>query len=838
MAAVLAVDDVELGRRLAMKLLTEERILLEPSLTSRFLREAQILARLDHPGIVPLHELGVDPDGQPYFTMKFVDGRTLEDLGTEIRSFEDGWTRVAAVRLLLHVCEAVAYAHGKSVVHRDLKPANIMVGGPGEAYVMDWGIARVLGGSEVEGGRAAQNGTVATMPELTDGDVLGTPLYMSPEQALGQPVDVRSDVYSLGAVLYWLLSGSAPYESERGKDGSRSVLELVRSGPPESIATLAAKAPPELHAICEKAMNREPEGRYADAAELAGDLRAYLENRVVRAHQSGAIAEFRKWVGRNRGFAVALGAVVAGLVVGVVLLVAWNEQVRQKNERISEARVTTLLANAALLGRQGDWRAALEACGDAREAGGSVVLTLFEEARCHAALFDRARLVEILRRLESRDDLGDERARVELRLAADGLRDASQESAQLDRIRAALSEGLPAADDAYGRSLIAATTADARVHLTEALRREPFHFEALSSLYWLEFLSGDFESAQRLSQVFRRVYPDHPAPLLQDVLRSIVERRVSETARLQLAPYEHGLGAPAMALLAELSGSAVPKLTELDLTDQASLFDPEPLTWMAEDFPNRPDVYLALASAVPPLPPLRRAWVRAITALGDLTVVLADPGLTETAHDQAAKSAYDELVQADEIHPDAAFEYFAGHLATLFRSPETHSGKISDDVGTGQAFASAIHHYAASIDQDSLFPLVRNQAIGCLFYAQRGLSARIDPDYEPAARKSLRLLVDEPRLSAGSYSILVYNAMALEEHRLALRLVDRWMELAPDHIEPLLASARRALEVGEYRAAIVSAELVLEEDKSNDEAMAIREQAKERALEWASTLRD
>src|SRR5262249_53751561 len=217
------------------------------------------------------------------FTMRLVKGRTLKDVFDLTHAGQEGWTRTRALNVMLRVCETMAYAHSKKVIHRDLKPANIMVGRYGETYVMDWGLARVMDREDNHDIRVTDDLTASRSvihteldqarredpdsPLMTmDGDVIGTPSYMAPEQASGQinRVGPRSDVYSTGAMLYHLLTGQLPYWPPGTRLSQRTILGLVVQGPPKPIEQLKKDVPAELTAICEKAMAREPEDRYAD----------------------------------------------------------------------------------------------------------------------------------------------------------------------------------------------------------------------------------------------------------------------------------------------------------------------------------------------------------------------------------------------------------------------------------------------------------------------------------------------------------------------------------------------------------------------------------------------
>ena len=358
MGAILRVWDEDLHRDLAMKVVigkssggeTPVELPPEPQQVARFVEEAQVTGQLDHPGIVPVHELGIDDHGGVYFTMRLVHGRELRRIFELVETGEEGWNTTRAVGVLLRVCEAMAYAHERGVLHRDLKPANVMIGRFGETYVMDWGLARVMGREEtkdirlrtepeqegsglVETDREREHETPHSPLVTMDGDVVGTPAYMSPEQAAGKIDELHapSDVYAVGAMLYQLLAGQPPYADQLDKPAPIAVWRLLVEGPPTPLERLAPQAHAELIAITERAMARDPKDRYPDMLALAEDLRAYLENRVVRAYRTGPWVEFTKWVQRNRATAAALGALVA--VIAGSGFALWAREQARSNER-------------------------------------------------------------------------------------------------------------------------------------------------------------------------------------------------------------------------------------------------------------------------------------------------------------------------------------------------------------------------------------------------------------------------------------------------------------------------------------------------------------------------
>ena len=322
---ILQAWDRDLQRELAMKVMLGEGR-PDPRSLARFLEEAQVTGQLEHPGIVPVYELGLDASGRVYFTMPLVRGQSFRQVCEQVHAGAADWSRTRALHVLLRVCEAMAYAHARGVIHRDLKPSNVLVGPFGETYVIDWGLARLVGeespashgAPRVRSTRRSEADESASSVLLTaEGDVVGTPAYMAPEQARGEQERVGPgvDVYAVGAMLYELLSGEAPHVGVSRDE----VLEHARSREPRALDELADDIPPELVAICARAMQREPERRYSDTAQLADDLRAFLELRVVSAYRTGAWVEGAMWVRRNRGLASALALVFASVVVGAAV---------------------------------------------------------------------------------------------------------------------------------------------------------------------------------------------------------------------------------------------------------------------------------------------------------------------------------------------------------------------------------------------------------------------------------------------------------------------------------------------------------------------------------------
>jgi len=267
MGTVYLAEDRELDRLVAVKVLNTPEV--TDGLRERMMREAQVIARLEHPGIVPVHDAGTLPDGRIFYAMKYVRGSRLDEYAAQGASLRDRLRKFQAV------CDAVAFAHAHGVIHRDLKPQNIMIGPYSEVLVMDWGVAKIR-----------DDPRQTAVFNTSDGTVIGTRNYMSPEQARGEvDIDERADIYSLGAVLKFLLTDQ--------------------------------KVSKPAKAICLKAMSQTPADRYATTSELSTDIGRLLDAEPVSAYRENALEKAGRWVGKNR-FLVLL--VLAYLLMRIFLI--------------------------------------------------------------------------------------------------------------------------------------------------------------------------------------------------------------------------------------------------------------------------------------------------------------------------------------------------------------------------------------------------------------------------------------------------------------------------------------------------------------------------------------
>jgi serine/threonine protein kinase/Flp pilus assembly protein TadD len=335
---VSVAHDTQLGRMVALKQI-KTRWADDVDARSRFLQEAQITGRLEHPGIVPVYALGFDASGRPYYAMRFIEGETLQEV---VKRFHakfpdpqaDHGERLLELRKLLgrlvDVCNAIDYAHNRGIIHRDLKPANIMLGRYGETLVVDWGLAKVIGGDklpplpfrEIAATGSGLTGTVM-------GAAIGTPAYMSPEQAAGRTDQLTSqtDIYSLGVTLYHLLTGRLPYEEE----SVSGVLEKIQSSLIQSPRHHSRWIPRPLEAICMKAMAPRADDRYPSTAALADDIERWLADEPIAAHEAGFVERTSRWLRHHRTFAMSFFvANVLGMIAILAGTYLWNQMQEDK----------------------------------------------------------------------------------------------------------------------------------------------------------------------------------------------------------------------------------------------------------------------------------------------------------------------------------------------------------------------------------------------------------------------------------------------------------------------------------------------------------------------------
>ena len=329
--------DTAVGREVALKTIRPERAGAEDA-RLRFVREARVTGRLEHPCVVPLYDLG-GGEAEPYYVMRFVSGKTLTEASAAYhRRRAEGRAGPLELNGLLDafvgVCRAVAFAHSRGVLHRDLKGQNVVVGDFGEVFLLDWGLAKVVGEADTPpaaGGAAGGDGEL-TLP----GAAVGTPAFMAPEVAADGTTTTASDVYGLGAILYSLLAGRPPYTGTTQEVMAR----LASATPPPAVSEFNAAAPAALVAVCRKAMAANPADRYASAEELATDVRRFLADEPVSAYREPWPAWAARWARRRRTAVVAAAVLVATAAVASTAAAGllYREEQKTEAERAKAAR--------------------------------------------------------------------------------------------------------------------------------------------------------------------------------------------------------------------------------------------------------------------------------------------------------------------------------------------------------------------------------------------------------------------------------------------------------------------------------------------------------------------
>ncbi len=370
---VFVARDEELGRDVAVKRIRQEYA-THSDLRARFMLEAEITGLIEHPGVVPVYGRGHDVQGCPFYAMRFIQGETLQQAivafhGAGPQRLEQGDTALELRRLLRHfvdVCNAMAYVHHRGVIHRDLKPENIMIGPYGETFVLDWGLAKIVGCDEdgplwSDRAVAADTACGTLRPPSADspiatqvGSAMGTLAYMSPEQAAGLVDQLRpaSDLYSLGAILYAILTGQPPIQGADLEAMRQNVL-LNRFPRPREVRP---GIPAPLEAVCVKATALDPQRRYQSAKELADEIEAWMADEPVHAWREPLRLRAARWVRRHRslvvGAAAAMLVATTSLLAGTVLLAKANQRVRHSEsvavQREQESRWNFQLARSAV----------------------------------------------------------------------------------------------------------------------------------------------------------------------------------------------------------------------------------------------------------------------------------------------------------------------------------------------------------------------------------------------------------------------------------------------------------------------------------------------------------
>lgn len=361
MGEVFVARDEDLRRNVAFKRMFAH-LAADPTLARRFVTEIQVTAQLDHPAIVPVYGIERGARGVEGYTMKLVRGRTLKEFILEARKYAeqgqlppDSLSLHARVELFLQFCEPVGYAHSRGVIHRDLKPDNIMVGPFGEVFVMDWGIARLIGGPE-----PLSEGQAADAEKTAFGVVIGTTSYMAPEQAEGrnEDMDGRSDLFSLGLILFEM---STLRRARPGAKGAEALI-AAQAGKVDPVLALSKRepVPRELAAIIRKATQKRRRDRYQTMQLLADDVRRFLRGEAVQAQSDTAMQRFARWIGKHRDTSAAIGlalvlfvfVIIGVTATGSFVALEVSRDAASRRERQLSTVIAAVSSQARLMDRQ------------------------------------------------------------------------------------------------------------------------------------------------------------------------------------------------------------------------------------------------------------------------------------------------------------------------------------------------------------------------------------------------------------------------------------------------------------------------------------------------------
>lgn len=517
-AVVWLAKDRQLNRQVAIKLIEEDRQRTDRTLLPRLMREARIVALIEHPGVVQIYEVG-EADGQTFIVEQYIQGA---DLATQLR---DGYQsdEQEAVRVVRDMALAAHAAHECGIIHRDIKPANILMDGENTPFLVDFGLAQL------------ENPNEATLTQ--QGDMLGTPAYMSPQQALGEHhlVDGRADVYSLGAVLFHLVAGRIPFGGS-----ALSVLDSVIHQPASSLFKAGTSVPRDLRTIIVRCMEKEPSSRYASAKLLAEDLSRYLDGEPILARPVGWLERSGKWMRRKPKTALAMACAVLLMAVLVGSLIQLRSVIHQKNraDRLKLQAELELVEKAIVGGQlakqRGRMTEAVDLLGSALEktdqAEPDVQLDLVE---CLIAVRRTKEATDVLRTVE-RDQMDPElTGRYQLLQGQLELEQKGRGEQAEARFRESLQYPLARNFDHYAQAMLADTTRESMAELEKAVVADPMHHQSHRMLAVLQFSLAEFEALEsHLDQLLLLFPADQDFQLLRAISKACLGEEKQANALL------------------------------------------------------------------------------------------------------------------------------------------------------------------------------------------------------------------------------------------------------------------------------------------------------------------
>ncbi|MEW6746674.1 MAG: protein kinase [Planctomycetota bacterium] len=838
MGVVYEAEQVSLHRTVGLKVLPAH-LTLDRRTVERFHVEASTAARLTHPGIVKIYLVGEDA-GAHFFAMEFIEGAPLDKI---IASLASGTpddltgnlvaTRVSSARhrrttrddaeppegdttpprwhrsyletvcrLVAQVASALDFAHKAGVIHRDIKPSNIIVREDGTAVLTDFGIAR-----------AKDN------PSLTrTGEFAGTPGYVSPEQASSKPVDHRTDIFSLGITLYELLTLRRPFEGK----STPAVLAKIVSKDPLLPRKLNPQIPRDLETICMTALEKDPERRYATAAELSADLQRFLEYRPVKARPVGAITRGSRWVRRNP---TAAAAIVLPLLLIVGGSVGFGFFQARASARMRQESAKTDANAAKLAAQRGEWSKALELYDRALASDYPDPIELkIGRIEAWQGQFQTARAYEEVNRLAAETNLGSHTAKILLLQGTLRANQRQDSRAGDELIRQALDLGIPdPADEAFARAFVAADLMTQKTLLLRALERDHDHHQALVALSNLLLLLGDISNLERLTVRFRDLYPDDPvARFVQAACLIFDKARRDEGLALRQRLHEEGW--------AEASGALDFYRSVFELGEQLDAHFLESLLRLDKG----QGMLITILDSAPRLLQLLKCALTALEiqvqnpeAAGPNMQIRFPPVVSEALKELAGSftgvvitGSRESILEARQRLDRLVPRYPIGALYFL-------RGLIKLPA---RDFQGAENDFIAAANEPSVVPLGRSPRFYALYYqfAQVVDPARGKEDPKLVRGAKLRALrtmskiLSTPDLTSAELGLVTDIAYYLGEVDLASEIATRWRRTFPDDIAADGYQALIDARLGAFELARKRVEKVLQKEPRNEQALAAR----------------
>jgi tetratricopeptide (TPR) repeat protein len=789
MGVVYKARQLSLKRVVALKMILAQEYAGAEEL-ARFRTEAEAVARLSHPNIVQIYEVGAH-DGRPFLALECLDGGSLARiLGGRPLPPAD------AARLVAVLAGAVQAAHQRGVIHRDLKPANILLTaecaeerrGGLHPKIADFGLAKQLD---------SDAGHTQT------GQVVGTPAYMAPEQASGRMREVgpAADIYALGAILYETLIGRPPFQGANVVE----TLEQVRGHEPVAVRQLQPNVPRDLETVCHKCLEKDPSKRYACAQELADDLGRFLAQQPIRARPPNPLDRALKFTRRHRVPVTAAASVFTALLLALILTAAARARAVEA-EQEARRRLLESYADAAQLAvRKGDWRAALDNYDRAlREGHPDTVGLRLGRAKALFAVNETARATAELEALSGRADLWERRGTL-LLLQGDLLLGRDNAKAQA-LVRQALEQPLSPAEAAYARGLLAETSPEAVEHFRKALELDRSTHGAHGMLGLLLILMGRVDEAEKVVVVAEAFFPEDPNFKVAHAIiqaqrgdlpgaRAWVERARGQLSSTEVAALQNGLASLAQrrdvsALLGTGAAAGAPDLSQ---------------------FPAQLSGVLSVLSGGGAKGRSAGVHLRMTPATADALLRLAELSVARLAGLSSDDGALDELREILKIHPEGTLHYLRACLLL---------GK--------QRFAEAEAAFLTSAETPSFFatrqPAVYG-AVACEAILATGKFGPADAAAPRRAVQNIRKMLQLAPVRADQAEILVRTALLAGDHDLARSLVADWERLAPDDLRPRRLRAQVEFLTGAYALALKAADQVLARKADDAEARFYRTRA-------------